>query len=166
MKYLIDGSNLLGYMRQLETPYADISLLAMVDRFCIKKRHNALVIFDALHGREFGSRFGFGDRITVKVAPPGNQPDRADRVILAALNDFDSHEEIRVVTDDTDLIFAVRSRGFSAIRCSAFMHTVGTMTSAEEQRDEKELAAHGIDNEEFLRMWSGGETDKNARYIS
>jgi len=159
MRYLIDGSNLLGYMRLLGKDHADISLLAMIDRFCVPKRHRAIVVFDALPRRESQSQFSFGNRITIKVAPPGNEPDRADNVILAMLKDFDSRDNIRIITDDNQLISAVRTRGFREIRCREFvgMITGGTRTSA--SSDEKVAAARGIDNREFLRIWSGDGPD-------
>lgn len=159
---MIDGYNLLGRLGLLGEDHADISLLARLDRFCVLNRHFATVVFDSLPHRESPSTFSFGNRVTVKVAPPGTGPDRADRVIISLVQNPDSGDGICVVTDDRELITTVRNEGTNVVRCREFVEMMDRTSDSSPDSDDKEQAARKIDNSEFLRIWSGHVADNDS----
>jgi len=153
MRYIVDGSNMLGARGELGVPGAALRLLGAIERFCRLARSTAVVSFDGMEGRPPGSEFSFGERVRARVAPAKGVTDRADRdIVLQVRRESGS---VAVVTNDVALASAVRGLGAAVIDTRAFSMRLGTSGVS---ASEKESAAAGIDNEELLRLWTTTET--------
>lgn len=147
MRYVVDGCNLLGADGALGKPGADRSLLAAVERFCRLSASTAIVVFDAMEGRDPGSEYRFGERVWARCAPAGRTSNRADREIVSEVR---RRRDAVVVTDDGALARGVRQLGVAVMDCATFRRRLDSAVVAV---GEKDAAAVGIDNDEFLRLW-------------
>ncbi len=145
MRYVIDGSNLLGGPQGGRE--AALRLMAAIDRLCVHEGHSALVLFDGLEGHAPGTTFRFAPRVTALVAPGRTGGQRADREILALARRAPG--STLVVTDDVALASAVRRAGSRTLGVGAF---VRRLAASIPEGDEKEAAR--VDDAELLRAWT------------
>ncbi|MBN1424810.1 NYN domain-containing protein [Candidatus Fermentibacteria bacterium] len=155
MRYLVDGSNVLGSRGELNTPGAPDRLLWAIERFCKRGRSTALVIFDGMEGRSPGGEFSIGERVRARVASAIGTADRADREIIAKIPPHGAEGTI-VVTSDAALAAAARCRMAQVVDSVSFVRQVEA--TGARVRDEKEAAAAGVDNAELLRLWRGNDS--------
>jgi hypothetical protein len=149
MRYIVDGSNLLGGRGEFGAAGAGLRLLGIVERFCRLSRSTAVVSFDVMEGRAPGSEFRFGERVSARIAPAGCDSDRADRDIILQVR---RQPGVIVVTDDAALTASVRALGAGVMATRTFSRR---LESPRVGASDKEAAASGIDNAEFLRLWTG-----------
>ncbi|MCU0611753.1 MAG: NYN domain-containing protein [Candidatus Eisenbacteria bacterium] len=148
MRYLIDGSNVLGAKGELGCSGSAERLLGNVERFCRTGHATSVVVFDGMDGHRPGRMFRYGERVWVRIPPASEQRDRADREIISLVR---RHEGDTVVTSDASLAGAARALGAGVIDAQAFLRRLTTVTIT---GSEKDAAATGIDNAELLRLWA------------
>jgi hypothetical protein len=152
--YLIDGSNLLGSLGELGTEGSALTLLAKIDRFCIVHGHSALVVFDAMDGRDAGSSFSYGQKTKVRIPYEKQGRDRADRVLIAEARRLKFERPQIVVTDDRGLASRIPEDVTTVLPSKEFIRLLSrSIRDRDTMSTEKELAARGIDNAELLKIW-------------
>lgn len=153
MRYLVDGSNVLGARDELHTSGAADRLLWAIERYCERARSTALVILDGMEGKVPGMEFAVGERVRARIASAGGTSDRADRELIARI----PHGEraVTLVTSDSSLAAAAIRKGARVIDSVSFVRRISP--PAAPALGEKEAAAAGIDNAEFLRLWTEAE---------
>lgn len=118
MPYLIDGHNLIAFMPDisLDDPNDEAKLVERLKAFMMRKRKKCTVVFD--HGLPGGVNPNLSNsQVEVLFA---HSRSKADYIIRERLDDAPDPRSWQVVTSDSEVAAAARTRGASVISSAQF----------------------------------------------
>lgn len=159
MEYIIDANNLAGKLEILQEEDFDVLLIKKIKEFFDKNRCRVLLVFDSAD--PMGDKYKEGN-IEVIYTPKDDHYTSADDKILELVRDWESREELTVVTDDrglTDKLDDLENRNRIHIKKAT---DIGKKMEARDRQPEKtdkdELTDQDVEkiNQELLNKFKKG----------